>query len=318
MPVYNSIISDADIAALNTPETSSIFLQDIVGVQGSAALSMFQRIPMGGSTTSLPVLSALPTAYWVNGPTGLKQTTEAAWAGRTIAVQELAALVPVPDSTLEDADFDVLAAARPLVAQAIGGKFDGAVFFGLDLPTGWTGPVGGLAGAAPASNKVPIGTTAANGGISEDINKVFNAVENDGFDVNAILAKRTLRGLLRSARDTTGQKLLDVTTNSIEGITVNYGLRGIWPGGALAPQMIAGDAAQAAVAVRRDITFEVDSRAVINDAAGAIIYNAFQQDLTILRCTFRGGFVVANTMTPESASDVDATRWPFAVLHNAT
>ena len=28
-----------------------------------------------------PVLSALPVAYFVNGDTGLKQTTEAAWAG---------------------------------------------------------------------------------------------------------------------------------------------------------------------------------------------------------------------------------------------
>jgi HK97 family phage major capsid protein len=318
MPVYNSIISDADIASLNTPETSNIFLQDVIGDQGSVALRRFQRIPMGGATTSLPVLSALPTAYWVNGPTGLKQTTEAAWSGRTIAVQELAALVPVPDSTLEDADFDVLAAVRPLVANAIAQKFDAAVYFGTDLPTGWTGPVGGLAGAAPASNKVPIGTTPANGGIAEDINKVFAAVEADGFDVNAILAKRDVRSLLRSARDTTGQKLLDVSTNSIEGIAIDFALRGLWPGGALAPRLVAGDNTQGAVAVRRDITFEVDSRAVINDAAGAVIYNAFQQDLTILRVTFRGGFVVANTMTPESATDVDATRWPWAVLHNAT
>lgn len=313
---YNNIISDADIAALNSPESQATFLRDLTGTgTPSAALSLFQRIPMGSGTTSLPVLSALPTAYWVNGPTGLKQTTEAAWANRTIAVQELAALVPVPDSTLEDADFDVLAAVRPLVAAAIGRKFDSAVFFGSDLPTGWTGPVGGIVGAAPAAHKITRGTTsAANGGISQDINLVFIQVENDGYDVNGLVGKRSLRGLLRGARDTSGQRLLDVTTNEIEGVTVNYALRGLWPSGTGAAELIAGDFTQGAVAVRRDITFEVDSRAVINDEAGAIIYNAFQQDLTILRVTFRGGFVVANTITPESTADVDANRWPFAAL----
>lgn len=313
---FNNIISDADVDALNAAETSNVFMRDLFGdASQSAALRLFQRIPMGSGTSAMPVLSAMPVAYWVNGPTGLKQTTEAAWDNRTIAVQELAALVPVPDSTIEDADFDILAAVRPLVARAISLKFDAAVFFGSDLPTGWTGPVGGIVGAAPAAHKIALGTaTAAEGGIAGDINAVFSAVEEDGYDVNGLVGNRVVRGLLRGARDTSGQRLLDVSSGEIEGVRVDYALRGLWPTGLSAARLIAGDFTQGAVAVRRDITFEVDNRAVINDADGAIIYNAFQQDLTILRVTFRGGFVVANQITPESTTDADANRWPFAAL----
>jgi hypothetical protein len=170
-------------------------------------------------------------------------------------------------------------------------------------------------GAAPAAHKIARGTTtAAAGGIAGDLDLVFSAVEADGYDVNGIVANRIIRGYLRRARDTSGQRLLDVSTNEIDGTAITYALRGLWPTGLSAVEVIAGDFQQGAVAVRRDITFEVDNRAVINDEAGAIIYNAFQQDLTILRVTFRAGFVVANTITPESTTDVDAARWPFAAL----
>lgn len=314
---YNSIISDADVASLNAAETSAIFVGDLTGSpNASVALSLFQRIPIGTGQVNIPVLSALPTAYWVNGPTGLKQTTEAAWGNKVIAVQELAALIPVPDSTIEDADFDILAAVRPLVAGAIARKFDAAVFFGTDKPTGWTGPTNGVFGSAPASNQVTQGTaTQAQGGVAQDLNNVFAAVEADGFDVNGIVGNRSVRAILRSARDSSGQKLLDVSNNSVEGVTVNYALRGMWASGSGSVILGAGDFQQGAVAVRRDITFEVDNRAVINDESGAIIYNAFQQDLTILRVTFRAGFILANTMTTENPTD--ATRWPFAVLKAA-
>ncbi|NLV74050.1 MAG: hypothetical protein GXY52_05140, partial [Chloroflexi bacterium] len=41
---------------------------------------------------------ALPTAYFVDGETGLKQTTKVEWANVMLSAEELAVIVPVPQS----------------------------------------------------------------------------------------------------------------------------------------------------------------------------------------------------------------------------
>ena len=54
------------------------------------------------------MLSALAQAYWVNGDTGLKQTTEEAWAGVTLTAEEVAAIVPVPEAVVDDSAIDAV------------------------------------------------------------------------------------------------------------------------------------------------------------------------------------------------------------------
>ena len=74
---YNSLVSRTDTAALVPEEVSSAMLTSLS--EQSAVLELGQKIPMARNQTRFPVLSALPTAYFVSGDTGLKQTTEAAW-----------------------------------------------------------------------------------------------------------------------------------------------------------------------------------------------------------------------------------------------
>lgn len=279
----------------------------------SAALSLFRRIPVAKSQVRFPVLSALPTAYWVSGDTGLKQTTEAAWANTFMYVEELAAIVPIPDAVIEDADFDIEGAVRPLVAEAIGRKIDAAAFFGSDKPATW--PTDIVTAAVAAGNVVARGTATQNqGGIAEDINQLMGTVEADGFDVNGFAAARTFRARIRGARASDGQKLLDVANETVEGISVQYGMGGMWPTGLSAAELIAGDFTKGLIGVRRDFTFDISNESVIQDNTGAIIYNAYQQDLTLLRVTFRVGFAVSNPLNRDQPTD--ASRYPFAVLRS--
>jgi HK97 family phage major capsid protein len=310
---YNSLITRADIAALNTEQVSTAMLDSLPA--SSAAMQLFRRIPVAKSQVRFPVLSALPTAYWVSGDTGLKQTTESAWTNVYMYVEELAAIVPIPDAVIEDAEFDVQAAIRPLVADAIGQKLDAAVFFGTDKPSTWPDDI--ATDAIAAGNHVFRGTTAANaGGIAEDINLLMGTVEADGYDVNGFVANRTFRARIRGARATDGQKLLDVTTETVEGVPLVYGaMGGLWPAtGDSDVELFAGDWTKGLLGIRRDITFDVSNEAVIQDGNGAIVYNAYQQDLTLLRVTFRVGWTVANPVNRYQATE--GSRYPFGVLRS--
>lgn len=309
---YDSLTTRADLAA-KVPENVG---EEIVKAadEQSAVLRFFRRIDMPSNQTRFPVLSALPLAYWVNGDTGLKQTTELAWTNKYINVEELATILPIPDAVAEDIQFNIWDRARPLIAEAMARQLDATVFFG-DSSGGLNFPTNVAAAAVAAGNVYARGTnTDAKGGLAEDINQTMALVEADGFDGTGFVTDRRYRGRLRSLRDTTGQKLLDVSQNQIEGVDIQYAMRGLWPTGTNAAELFYGDWDQFVIGVRRDITFDMFTEGVIQDNTGAIIYNLMQQDMSALRVTYRVGWQVANPITREQATE--ANRYPAAVLRS--
>jgi len=278
----------------------------------SGALTLFRRGQrMSSKQQRIPVLASLPIAYFVNGDTGLKQTTEVNWANKYLEAEEIACIVPVPDAVLDDASFDIWAEAKPLIVEAIGRTLDNAIFFGVNKPSTWPASIVSIATAA--GNTFVRGTNnAAAGGIAEDINGLLSTVEDDGFDVNGVIAKRSLRGKLRGARDTTGQPNTQVNQNQAYGEDIVYPMRGMWPTGIGTAEMIAGDFTQGIVALRQDITWKILDQAVIQDNTGAIIYNLAQQDMVAMRVVFRAAFQVSNIVNYDQP--VEATRSPWAVM----
>jgi len=261
----------------------------------------------------MPVLSALPIAYFVNGDTGLKQTTEVAWGNKFLNAEEIACIVPIPEAVLEDASFDVWGEIRPKLEEAVGRTLDAAIFFGTNKPSSW--PTDIAASAVSAGNVIARGTAnAAAGGIATDISDTMATVEADGFDVNGFVTSRSYRRFLRNARDTTGQKLLDIALNTIEGEQVVYALNGLWPTGASAAELFTGDWMQFVLAVRRDMTYKLLDQAVIQDNTGAIVYNLAQQDMVAMRLTFRAAWQVANPISYDN--QVEANRYPVGVLRS--
>lgn len=310
---YNNIISRSDAQSL-IPEVVS---NEIIGnlTSQSAAMQMFRRLPVSTNQTRLPVLSALPTAYFLNGDTDLKQTTEVNWANKFLNVEEIAAIVPIPENVLNDASFDVWGAIRPLLEQAIGRTLDAAIFFGTNKPSSW--PTSIAAGAAAASNTVNRGTNAAAaGGIAGDLSDLFALIEADGYYVDGVAANVAYRGRLRQARSTQGEKLEEVTSmvsmDNVFGIDVAYPMRGLWPSGTGTAEAFAGEFDQGILGVRQDITYKLLDQAVIQASDGTIQFNLAQQDMVALRVVFRCAWQVANVINYDNANST--TRYPFAAL----
>jgi HK97 family phage major capsid protein len=305
---FTDVITRTDASPLIPEQTALDILQ--VLPQASVALRVCRTQRMSTKTFSQPVLNSFPVAYWVNGDTGIKQTTKVDWSDYTMTAEELATIVVIPDNLIADSGYPLWAEVRPLLVEAIGLALDQAVFSGINKPPTW--PVGIIPAAIAAGNVNELGTnTPAEGGVATDLVETMELVEADGFDVNRFVADRTLRAGLRKARDTSGQRLLDVTTGSIEGVPVEYVGFNVFPATARA---IAGDWSMAVIGLRQDITYKMLDQAVITDDTGAVIINLPQQDAQAMRVTARFGFVVAQPKTHAGA----ATPYPFGVLQDAT
>lgn len=306
---YNTLISRTDTAAL-VPEQVANDMLTSLAVQ-SAALELATRIPVARSQIRFPVLSALPTAYFVNGDTGLKQTTKAAWSNKYLNVEEIATIIPVPEAVMEDAAFDVWASLRPLMENAIARTLDAAVFFGTNKPASW--PVGVAPQAVTAGNVVARGTNAAAaGGLHGDISDLVGKLEADGFVPNGAVGNVTVKSRLRNVRATTGETM--VLPADLPPVMYPGSLAGLWPTGLNAAELIAGDYSKMVVGVRQDMTYKVITEGVITDAAGVIQYNLPQQDMIALRLVFRAGWELSNPINYLQGDP--AVRFPFAVLNS--
>ena len=117
MPVHITSRSDAE-AIIREQVVSTIF-QD--APKQSVFMSMARKLPnMTSDQTRIRVLDFLPTAYWVDGDTGMKQTSRQAWDNVYLDAAELAVIVPIPEAVLDDAEFDIFGEITPRVNEAIG------------------------------------------------------------------------------------------------------------------------------------------------------------------------------------------------------
>jgi HK97 family phage major capsid protein len=308
---YDNVISRTDAAALIPEDVTNTIMQNVVSQ--SAALSLFRSVTMSTKQQRMPVLSVLPTAYFVNGDTGLKQTSEQNWANKYLDAEEIAVIVPIPEAVLDDVAFDVWGEVRPRLEEAIGRVLDAAIFFGTNKPASW--PTAIVPAAIAAGNVVARGTNnAAAGGVAADLSDTIGTLEADGFDPNGIIAARSIRARLRANRDTTGQLMAEVSPTDAWGVTIRYPMRGMWPTGLSAVEAIVGDFTEGIIGRRMDITYKILTEAVIQDNTGAIIYNLPQQDMVAMRAVARFAWQVPNPMNLDQPTEAD--RYPFAIMRS--
>jgi HK97 family phage major capsid protein len=266
---------------------------------------------MSTKTLSQPVLGSLPVAYWVNGDTGLKQTTSVLWTGVTLTAEEIAVIVPIPQAVIDDAQYPIWPEVRPLIAEAIGLKLDQAIFQGLDKPASWPSAI--VPGAIAAGNENIADSTPAEGGSYNDLLETFEDVEDDGFDVTGVAAARAVKAALRRSRDANGQRLVEAGSGEVEGVPIKYVQPGVFDADTAA---VVGDFSMAILGVRQDLTWKMLDQAVITDDTGKVLLNLPQQDSVAMRVVARFGYALAAPITRREPG-VTGTAFPFGVLHPA-
>jgi len=278
----------------------------------SVLLDRARRVQLTSKTGRQPVLSALPAAYWVNGDTGMKQTTKAEWDNVTITAEELAAIVVIPDAYFDDASVPLWSQIQPLLAEAVGLKVDQAGLFGVDAPASWPDSV--VEGAVAAGNTVTAGTGDDFG---QDVASLGELVAGQGFAINGFAARPGLQWRLVGLRNDQGTPIYTPSLSlgapsGLYGYPLNEVSNGSWDNDY---DLIAADWSKIVVGVRQDMTFRIFSEGVISNDEGEVVVNLMQQDAKAMRVVFRVGFQVANPITRLEADD--EARYPAGVIEAA-
>lgn len=319
---FNSLTTRTDAAPLIGEEVIGAFLNEVAGA--NPLMSMARRLPnMNKKQTRMPVWSSLPTAYFVSGDTGPKQTSEVSWANKYIDAEELAVIVPIPQSVLDDSDYDIWAQVKPELLKAFSLAITSAVLYGTNIPATWTtdlGAAGIVAGSTAASHTISAAAyadlyEAILGETAAGVAGLFMLPEADGFQVGGSLGHISMKGKLRNVRDANGQPIFkrsmqEGTQYELDGTPIVFPDDGSMV--SASSLLVSGDWNQLAYSMRQDITWSIADTGVIQDAAGNIVYNLFQQDMVALRGVMRLGFALPNPVNRMNATA--ATRFPFSVL----
>jgi HK97 family phage major capsid protein len=329
---YNSVATRA------TPGTGPLIPEDVQReiVQSievkSAALQLMPHVTMKRAQQRIPVNTQLPIAYWLTGASldardkGMKQTTSIAWDNVFLNAEEMAVIVPIPKSLLDDLDYDFWSQVKPKITEAFGVALDEAIFFGNGAPT--TFPPAIVTACASAGNLIVAGANTPD--FLADVNAGMAAVESDGFDVTGFWARRQVKAKLRGMRTTTNAFIFygdDTAPNAAANTGQLYGEPIIFSNAGLVEyatgptgySMIGGQWDQSMLAIREDISMEMFDTGVITDNATppVIQFNLLQQDMVALRVIARFAWAVPNPVNRQQPTA--ASRYPFfAVQQKAT
>lgn len=309
----NNMIDRTGAEALISEQVSREIIQGVA--EQSVVLKMGKKLPnMTSKKTKMPVLDMLPLAYWVDGDSGFKQTSEMAWKNKYIVAEELATIIPIPEAVLDDADYDIWGEVKPRCVEALGKKIDAAVLFGTDKPSSWRDGI--VTGATSASNVVTLNSEDSlyDKIMAED--GVISKVEESGFFVTGNMADISMRAKLRGMKDSSGDPLFKTnvqgaTTYTLDGTSIEFPRNGAFDKSQAL--MISGDFSQLVYSIRQDVTYKLLTEATIVDPSSkAVVFALAQQDMVALRVVMRLGWEIPNPIN--GLKPTESQRFPFAVL----
>lgn len=294
MAEYANIIGRADVSdAMLPPEISKEIIQE--APKSSAILSRARRVALTKKEGKQPVLSSLPSAYWINGDTGLVQTDEADWGDLTITAEDLGLIIPIPLNVLNDSDVPLWDEVKPLMGEAIGVKIDESAIFGVDKPDTWPNAI--IPSAIACGNTVIRGKNAD---LGADVAELGQILAKQGYGVNGFASKPGMQWELIGLRNVQGdpiytQSLAGHPESGLYGYPLNEVDNGSW--NTDMAELLAADWKKMVVGIRQDISYDLYKEGVISDSNGKIVLNLMQQRCAAMMVTMRVGFQVAKPMT---------------------
>ena len=317
MAGFNDLVTRTDVP-IPTEEVGELLK---VMPEESVLLKRARRQPMSTKTVKQTIMTTFPDAYWVDGDTGLKQTSKQSFAQPTMTAEELAVIAVVPDAVIDDSSLPIWATLRPYLAEAIGKKIDQAAIYGIDKPTSW--PLALVPGAIAAGVIAPGNLAATPADARKDAGQLvadlgLKMARSAGANLSGLIAQAGTGWELDRIRDADRRPIYDGVAGALRGVPFDELKNGAWSSvgtGDTAIPLIGVDWSQVYVGIRQDITVKMLDQAVISDAAGKVIFNLAQQDAKALRVVFRVGY---QAVMPVNHQQLDpAKRFPAGVIRGA-
>ena len=317
MAGFNDVITRSDVP-IPTEEVGELLK---VMPEESVLLKRARRQPMSTKSLKQTIMTTFPDAYWVDGDTGLKQTTKQSFSQPTMTAEELAVIAVVPDAVIDDSSLPIWETLRPYLAEAIGKKVDAAAIYGTDKPASW--PLALVPGAIAAGVITPGNLAATPAEQRKDAGQLvadlgLKMARSAGANLSGLIAQAGTGWELDRIRDADRRPIYDGVAGALRGVPFDELKNGAWSDvgtGDTAVPLIGVDWSQVYVGIRQDITVKLLDQAVISDAAGKVIFNLAQQDAKALRVVFRVGY---QAIMPVNHQQTDAAkRFPAGVIRGA-
>jgi HK97 family phage major capsid protein len=259
----------------------------------------------------MTVPGEIARAYWVRAAQegqpndlGLKKLTRFGLRDLDFVVEEIAALIVIPNAYVDDAEINLWNYARSELTAAFARKLDQSFLWGIDRPATMGDSVWEVADAA--GQVVP--STDLTDGMLQLLASIpgINGIASEGTFPFAV-ASQNRDALWFDPRGPAGINLF--------GIRSVAALEGAWDDSKASA--LVGNWNNAMLGIRQDLTFDMFSEGVITDESGAIVVNLMQQDARAMRAVMR----VAWAIRPGRKLDLDGNitdRAPFGALEPFT
>ncbi len=330
------------MAKVQRGDVSTLILPDQVSEEiltGVAESSVIRRL---AKTRQMTANRVKLTEAEVNGANvfwvgeGQRKSTDApdmSSATWTMQAAELAVIIPIDENVQDDANRDMFELYKPQIQTAVARKLDAATLFGLDVPSDW----GQASIKAQATLAGHVFTEDGSPNISELLTLIagsgattadgaLQAIEDDGYDPESILAYVRFRARLRNAQDADGRPIFGQPSGptipgTLYGLPIefvkgtNAGSDGFWvPADA---HLVVGDWSQAEIGTRQELKYKLFDQGVVTDGAGNVVYSLMESDMLALRVTARFGFKVYAPDTADGETVADGDKYPFAIVRPA-
>lgn len=233
---------------------------------------------MKSDTKVVPVLSDTGSAYWTDEGEEI-QTSIHGWEYPELEAKKLAVIIPFTKEKMEDSVLNVMEEIKQGISDAFTKSIDSAVFFGTNSPFD-----SNIVGSVGEDSQI----TATNQ-IDLDISNGMTKIEAHDLVVNGIVAPNSIKGTLRTLRDSNGNAIVvpgGVTGSQIYSTPIYIPTSRAWD--SAKASTIIGDFTKAMIGTRSAITYEVLDQATV----GGI--NLAERDLLAVKCTMRFGFKVVD------------------------